>query len=382
MAIIDVVKFNGLATRDWIVYKHYAEDLSAGTQLIVAEGQVAVFLKGGQVCDVFGPGTYTLSTMNLPILSKIINIPFGNKTPFSAEIYYINSTTKLDLSWGTSDPIQLVDPKYHIRLRIRAFGQVGLKISDYTLFIQELIGSMNQSEVINYEKVLGFYKGFLISKIKSLIAQIIIEEQISALEISAKLNDISERISPSLSEDFERFGMKLVNFYVKSINFPEDDFEKINNILEDKAAFEIMGDSRYAVKRSFDVYEGAANNQNGVAGAFAAGGIGLGAGVAIGSNSAAMQNVMSTPAASDVYCPECNTANKANAKFCSQCGMSLVPKKPETIKCAKCGAEISKDSKFCNICGQKVDTRIICECGNEIKSGTKFCSSCGRKVDE
>ncbi|MBQ8827657.1 MAG: SPFH domain-containing protein, partial [Clostridia bacterium] len=136
MALIDVVKFNGLASKDWLIYKHYAEDLSTATQLIVNEGQAAVLLKGGQICDVFGPGTHTLATGNIPILNKLINLPFGGKTPFTAEIYYINTATKLDLTWGTSDPISLIDPKYHVRLRVRAFGQVGLKISNIEHFIK------------------------------------------------------------------------------------------------------------------------------------------------------------------------------------------------------------------------------------------------------
>lgn len=383
MAIIDVVKFNGLASRDWIVYKHYAEDLSTATQLIVNEGQVAVFLKGGRICDMFGPGTYTLSTNNIPILSSLINLPFGGKTPFSAEIYYINAVTKLDLSWGTSDPIQLVDPKYHIRLRIRAFGQVGLKLNDYALFIQELIGSMNASEVIDYGKVLDFYKGFLISKVKSLIAEIIIEEQISALEISAKLTRISERISENISGDFERFGMRLVNFYVKSINFPEDDFERINKLLEEKAAFDIMGDSRYVTKRSFDVYEGAANNQNGAAGAFVAGGVGLGAGAAIGSSVASSaNNVMQIPSPSDAFCPKCHAANKPGAKFCCDCGAEMQQPEPKTITCPSCGASVTAGSKFCNNCGQMMDQEKTCTCGAKLAPGSKFCNNCGRKVDE
>ena len=153
MAIIDVVKFDGLKNRDWIIYKHYAEDLSTSTQLIVGEGQVAVFVKGGRICDAFGPGKFKLSTENLPILRSLIKMPFGGRTPFTAEIYYINTTTKLDINWGTSDPVALIDPKYHIRLHIRAFGQIGLKIRDYVLFLQELIGTMNSADVVSYDKI-------------------------------------------------------------------------------------------------------------------------------------------------------------------------------------------------------------------------------------
>lgn len=381
MAIIDVVKFNGLASRDWIVYKHYAEDLSTATQLIVGEGQVAAFIKGGQLCDLFGPGTYTLSTNNLPILGKLINLPFGGRTPFSAEVYYINAATKLDINWGTSDPVQLIDPKYHIRLRIRAFGQIGLKISDHGLFIQELIGSMNSSEIISFDSILDYFKGFLISKVKSRIAGIIIEQQISALEISAKLDSISDKLKDELNGDFARFGMRLVNFYIKSINFPDEDFEKINSILENKAEFEIMGDARYTTKRSFDVYEGAANNQSGIAGVFAAGGIGLGAGAAIASKSSVMQESMNTPSSSDIYCPKCNAPNKQTSKFCCNCGSSLVPEK-KTVKCSKCGAELPEKAKFCSECGAPVKHEIICECGQKLEPGTKFCSNCGKKVGD
>ncbi len=380
MALIDVVKFNGLNSRDWIVYKHYAEDLSTSTQLIVSEGQVAVFLKGGRVCDIFGPGTYTLSTQNLPLLSALINLPYGRKTPFTAEIYYINTTTKLDLARGTSDPIPLIDPKYNIRLRIRAFGQVGLKISNYQYFVTELIGSMNPSELVSYNKVLDFYKGFLISKVKTQIAQVIIEKGISALEISAHLDEISDKMSVLISKDFEKFGMTLVNFYIKSINFPDDDFDRVNALLEKKAEFEILGDQRYATSRTFDVYEGAAKNENGIAGAFAAGGMGIGAGAAIGSNMSPMQGVMSTPKQNDVYCPKCNAANVAGSKFCNTCGASI-EEKEETMICPKCSAQIKKGSKFCNRCGASLAEKK-CECGAKLEPGVKFCSNCGRKVED
>lgn len=386
MAIIDVVKFDGLRNREWIVYKHYAEDLSTATQLIVNEGQVAVFLKGGRICDMFGPGRYTLSTENIPILRDLIKLPFGRRTPFTAEIYYINTTTKLDLAWGTSDPIPVIDPKYHIRLRIRAFGQVGMKINNYQLFIQELIGAMAGAEIVKYDKVLDFFKGFLISKVKSIIAQIIIDEKISALEISAKLNDISDEAALTLEPDFNRFGMTLINFYIKSINFPDEDFEKINEILEDKAAFEIMGDARYATKRSFDVYEGAATNENGAAGVLAAGGIGLGAGAAIYGGGAGLGRVMETPYGSGnttatISCPSCNAANPAGGKFCNNCGARLG--RQDMIKCPKCNAENREGASFCSECGASLKQRPTeCKCGFKLNENAKFCPNCGRKVGE
>jgi len=245
MAILDRIKFEGMLNgRDWLVYRYPGEEFVAGTQLIVGEGQVAVFVKGGQAQDYFTAGTHTLSTSNIPLLQGIINIPFGGKTPYTAEIYFINKTSKLDMNWGTVDPIQLVDPKYNIKLRIRAFGQFGMKVDDYRVFLTELIGSMNPLEVVNYSKMLNYFKGVLVMKTKSLIAQAIINNKVSALEISASIDEISKFCMTEISNEFNRFGLKVVNFYVQSINFPDEDFEEINKILRDKASFDIIGDQR------------------------------------------------------------------------------------------------------------------------------------------
>ena len=117
MAIIDRIKYDGNSNgSQWLSYKCPSEQFVLGSQLIVNQGQEALFFKGGEALDLFGPGTHTLSTGNLPILNKLVNLPFGGKTPFSAEIYYINKTANLDMKWGTSTPIPLEDPKYGLIL--------------------------------------------------------------------------------------------------------------------------------------------------------------------------------------------------------------------------------------------------------------------------
>ena len=110
MAIVDVVKYNG--GPDVFAWKYPNSELGTWTQLIVNESQEAILLKGGQICDVFGAGRHTLETANIPILNKLINLPFGGRSPFSAEVWYINKVFSLDVKWGTSSPIQLQDPKY------------------------------------------------------------------------------------------------------------------------------------------------------------------------------------------------------------------------------------------------------------------------------
>lgn len=350
MAIIDVIRFDGLKSRDWLIYKYYSDNLVTGSQLIVQEGQAAIFVKGGTVCDVFSPGTYALETENLPLLNAIINLPFGGKTPFSAEIYFVNTTTKLDLYWGTSDPIQLIDPKYYVKLRIRAYGQMGLRLVDYTAFFTELIGGMQRADLVKFDKIKEFYRGILVIKAKSIIADAILAEKISALEIASKLDDLSEKVKVEICPEFERYGFAITNFYIQSINFPDEDFAKINEILEDKAAFEIMGDGRYATKRSFDVYEGAATNANGAAGVLAAGGLGMGAAVSMGQ---AMRGVVSSPAdnvsaANTKECPSCHKIIAASSKFCPECGYNCTPP--------------------------------VCVCGQKLQPGSKFCPECGRRV--
>ena len=126
MGILDIVRFDGLRSRDWLVYKYPSEKLIRGSQLIVQEGQMALFVKGGMVADVFYPGTYTLATENLPILNGLINLPFGGQSPFSAEVYFVNMTVKLDINWGTSDPIPLIDTYGADSLRYYLLSEITL----------------------------------------------------------------------------------------------------------------------------------------------------------------------------------------------------------------------------------------------------------------
>ena len=108
MAIVDVVKYNGKP--DVLAWKYPNEELGTWTQLIVNESQEAILVKSGKVLDVFGSGRHTLDTANIPILNNIVNLPFGGRSPFTAEVWYINKGYNLDIKWGTPTPIQIQDP--------------------------------------------------------------------------------------------------------------------------------------------------------------------------------------------------------------------------------------------------------------------------------
>ncbi len=381
LSIIDVIKFDGIRNRDWLVYRYPGDSFVFGTQLIVGEGQVAVFVKGGRALDYFTAGTYTLNAQNIPILQSLINIPFGRRTPFTAEVFFINKTARLDILWGTNDPISLIDPKYAVRLRVRAFGQFGIRISDYRVFLTELIGAVGDDQVVKYNLVINYFKGVVVTKAKSIIADIIINKKISVLEIAPRLEEISEILKVSISHEFERFGIEVVNFFLSSINFPDEDFEAINKILGEKAAFDIIGDNRYSVKRSFDVMEAAAANEGG--GNLAAAGIGLGvgagAGLAVGNTFAnAARNVVTSPARKLLQCRKCGEMNEEGDKFCSNCGEKLVVAK---INCYSCNALIDENVKFCPNCGSPMARKICPGCKKENPAGTKFCTECGSRLE-
>ncbi len=376
VSIIDRVKFDGLRSRDWLIYKHPSDKLVNNTQLVVGEGQMAIFVKEGQVCDSFSPGTYPLATHNLPVLNKVFNLPYGGDTPFTAEIYYLNQTAMLNLRWGTVDPVPVVDPKYFIKLRVRAFGQFGLKIEDPTVFLRELIGTMGLGEIIQYDKVISFFKGILMTKIKTAIADLIINQKVSALDITARLDEISQLLAAEISEGFLKYGLRIVNFFSQSINFPETDFAQINQILADRAAFELMGEQRYATKRTFDIYEGAANNDSGVAGALVAGGLGLSAGARLGES---LQPGPALPSGQQIggKCYQCGAALPSTGRFCPECGAAQAV---EGRKCPQCQAVLPVDARFCSLCGAVIGKK--CPCGAELDPDARFCPECGQKVGE
>ena len=134
MAVAKVVKYDG--SPDIYAWKYPDTELGTWTQLIVNESQEAILFKGGQALDWFGPGRHTLETANIPLLSKLVNLPFKGKSPFTAEVWFVNKVNTLDVKWGTPTPIQLQDPKYNVFIPVRAHGQFGIRITDAKKFLK------------------------------------------------------------------------------------------------------------------------------------------------------------------------------------------------------------------------------------------------------
>jgi membrane protease subunit (stomatin/prohibitin family) len=324
MAIIDRVKYDG--PPNVLVWRHPPDDLTWGTQVIVNQSQEAVFYKGGQALDVLGPGTHTLRTANIPLLRGLIKLPFGGETPFAAEVYFVNKAVNLDVKWGTNSPIPVQDPKFNVFLPVRAFGQFGVQVADARLFIVQLSATNPQ---FTTDQLSNYFKGVLLTKAKDYVAETILKRKINLLEVSAHLEEMSSGIQEKLSADFAKYGVKLVNFYLNSVDVPEDDdtVVRLKKALAEKAEIDILGD-KYQQKRTLDAMEKAAQNEGGGAGAGMGAGLGLGAGMSLGQ---AMAGAVGQKAQTSA------AAAAAGAKFCAQCGKPLVP---QAKFCGECGAKL------------------------------------------
>ncbi len=376
MAIIDRIKYDGNPNGlQWLVHKCPSEQFVLGSQLVVNQGQEALFFKGGEALDLFGPGIHTLSTGNLPLLNKLVNLLFGGKTPFTAEIYYINKTANLDMKWGTSTPIPLEDPKYGLILNVGARGQYGITISDSRLFVSKIIGAVPNGTTTNPILILKYFNGLINSKIKSVTASYMIKKQISFLEISQYLSELSLAFQETLNEEFDCFGIELTNFYCESITPRPEEYEKLRGYKEELA----LGAGFYQQRRSLDILEKLAENSS--SGSIANAGIGLGMGLGAAGQfgnvfAGVGQNMNVTPAEAQIACPKCGTMNNTTMKFCGDCGNKL----STSVTCPHCGAEIPPGMKFCGECGKSLGVTKCSACGFENKAGMKFCGSCGTKL--
>lgn len=277
MAIIDRVKWDG--SPNLLAWKYPSQELSTWTQLIVNESQEAYVVRGGVYDGPFGAGRHTLSTENLPFLTELIGLPFGGESPFSAEVWFVNKVTNLDIRWGTPDPIQLQDPKYGIMIPVRAFGQYGIQIQDSKRFLLKLVGTLPGFDT---DTLSSYFKGVFTTRIKTEIANAIVRTGQSVLEISTQLETLSALLKNSLAGDVADYGVGLSQFNIHSINVPEDDpaVRTLKAALAKRAEMGIVG-FNYHQERSFDVMQTAAGNE-GSAGTLMGAGLGLGMGVGMG----------------------------------------------------------------------------------------------------
>lgn len=278
MPVIERVKWDG--SPNLLAWKFPSDELATWTQLIVNESQEAFVVHGGVYDGPFGAGRHTLSTENIPLLRKAIKLPFGGRTPFTAEVWFVNKVTNLDIRWGTPDPIQLEDPKFHVMVPVRAFGQYGLRIADSKRFLLKLVGTLKGFDT---EILSEYFRGVLITRLKTEIAKAIVTSGVSILEVNTRLETLSEELKQALAPQLAEYGVGLSQFNIHSINVPDDDpaVQALKAALAKRATMGIIG-FNYQQERSFDVMEAAASNEGNSGNVMGAGiGFGIGAGVGV-----------------------------------------------------------------------------------------------------
>lgn len=380
MPIIEVIKYNG--NPDVFAWKYPGEELGTWTQLIVNESQEAVLFKGGQSLDVFSAGRHTLETANIPILNNIVNLPFGGRSPFTAEVWYVNKVHSLDIKWGTPTPIQLQDPKYKVFVPVRSFGQFGIQISDSKKFLTKLVGTL---PVFDKESLLKFFRGLYLAKVKDAVSTYLVKQNVSVFEINAYLEELSEHLKEKIKPTFDEYGITLINFYVNDINVPEEDpaVKVLKDALAKRAEMDIVG-YNYVQERSFDTLEGAATNTGSGQSGLMNAGIGLGMGVGIGS---AFGNqvggiAQTVDTRESKACGNCKVTIEASARFCPHCGFDTNQagneKNDNVTACSSCKTEFSKSSKFCPDCGKPYNPCAFC--GTDLVSNSSKCHVCDKAV--
>lgn len=405
--IADVIKYEGNNTT--FIWKHPCEDFNALTQLIVHESQEAIFMMNGQALDLFGSGRYTLETQNIPKLGKLLNRATGDQTPFHCEVYFINKTEQMAIKWGTDSRVQFIEPTYGFPLSIGASGEMSLRADDSRKLLLKLVGTEND---LSQAKLVQYFRGFLMSKVKTYIAQTIKAQKINIFEIDERLQELSAILNEMLRPDFEDYGIALERFFVTTVVKPDGDsqYEKFKSLHfrqyadiaearlrqqvgiideQTKAQQTIIESQAMATKRTqegytyqqergFDVAEGFANNES--AGQFTNMGVGLGMMAGVGGTMAgvvggAMNEALSGTTAPQTKCAKCGVTLPNNAKFCLECGEKVV--QSDTVVCPECGKTVAK-GKFCSECGHKFAS-VCPKCGADLKGG-KFCLECGEKL--
>jgi len=382
MAMIQVVSFDpGLDPHEILAWRYRdpdspgkSDELGTWAQLVVDESQEAVLYRNGQALDLFGPGRHTLSTANMPLLSKVVNLPYGGESPFKAWVWFVNRVHSLDVKWGTASPIQLQDPKYGVLLPVRSYGQFGIRIADSRKFLVKLVGAASQ---LDREMLVKHFRGLLLTRIHDLISTYLIHRKISVVEVNAWLDEISEVMGEKVAPLFGEYGVEVLNFFVNSINVPEEDpaVAELKKTLTERAKMEVLGYS-YQQMRSFDALEKAASNEGG--GNLINAGLGLGVGVGMGGAFGRMAEQMGQNLAapsSSRTCGKCGAGVSEGARFCSGCGAPV----PGRIVCPGCGAPLSGGMKFCPECGMALSPRCP-SCGNTASPGAKFCAECGAEL--
>jgi membrane protease subunit (stomatin/prohibitin family) len=348
-------------------------DIKMGAQLIVRESQAAVFFRDGKGLDVFGPGRHTLSTLNLPILTKILSLPWGFTSPFRAEVYFVNLKVFPDLKWGTQEPVAFKDKELGL-VRLRAFGIFGARVTQPLLFVNTLVGTQR---AYASDQVESYLRDVIVSRLNDFLG----EHVETIFQLPRQYDEIGVAVKARLQDDFRRYGLELLSLFVNAITPPPD----VQKMIDERSGMGAVGNLDAFMK--FKAAKALGDAATGVAGGGqAAGGLGLGVGAGLGFMLPGMIYRTLRPEDADpdrirergtVNCPDCHAEVPLSARFCPACGNQMVV----VSKCPQCGKNVTAQARFCPACGVDLKVRLTCsQCQTPLPPGTRFCTNCGERA--
>lgn len=202
-----------------------------GAQLIVQQSQEAIFFRDGRAMDCFGPGRFTLTTANLPIIGRILTAPF-EKSPFQACVYFIGKQTFIDQRWGTRNPITLRDPQFGV-VRMRGYGKFAYRVSDGALLLNTLVGTQGK---FTTDEIVNYLRDVIVAGLTDLLAT----SGIGLLDMASRMDDISAAARVKLGDQFSKYGLELTEFFISNISPPEE----VQKAIDAKSSMMVLGDLR------------------------------------------------------------------------------------------------------------------------------------------
>lgn len=279
--ILEVIEYFDPTGRE-IVHRIPEEgsgEIRLGSQCVVRENQVAIFFRDGRALDMLGPGRHTLTTLNIPILINYLKIPFGSKSPFRAEVVFVNLKDYLDLSWTAPKPIPFRDPEFGM-VRLSTQGKFAFQVGRPQLFVNQIVGTQG---LYDTKDILGYLQSIITSRLIDLVGEL----KGSVLDLPEKYDELGAGLRGKASEDFEGLGLLLKAVYITAIDVPAD----VEKAIDERASMGAIGNMQAYLqfKAARALGDAAQGGGGGASGTLTGAGVGLGAGLGLG---ATMANVI------------------------------------------------------------------------------------------